>query len=188
MIDPALSGLAGVGIGSASTYWIERGRDKRREDCEARAGRHVDERSMTRGARLVLTDLFTVIGLMKATYDSKAWLLDIELPEAAWQQERGALSEILDDRQWRDVATAYMNIAVWNDLIRALRKGDPLSRIRPHAKLADGSDEGLSGLRDTLIQTCGQGADSIRPIALSSIDDDDSLAVFLTQASEPGEE
>jgi hypothetical protein len=177
-MDATLSTLAGVAGGSLATYWLQRAHDLRREKREEESAASADQQASMRAARLVLTDLFTTIGHMKSSYEIKGWLLAMPLPDQAWQQERGQLSQSLTDQQWRDVATAFMNVAVWNDLMRTWRETDLLARWKGKARLADNDEEGLSSMRASLLQTCGQAAESLRPLALPTIDQDDPLAVF----------
>jgi hypothetical protein len=174
--------LAGVAVGGLATYWSQRAHDFRRERRERRAAEVADQRAGIRAARLVLTELFTIIGQMQGSYQIKGWLLDLRLPDHAWLQERGHLSTVLTDDQWRDVATAFMNVAVWNDLIQTWREADPLARWKPKVKLPDSDTEGLSPMRAMLVQTCGQAAEAIRPVALPSISDNDPLAAFFQKA------
>jgi hypothetical protein len=182
-MSATLSTLAGVAGGSVATYWLQRANDLRRERRERASADAADHRASMRAARLVLTDLFTIIGLMRSSYETKGWLLAMPLPEQAWQQERGQLSQSLTDQQWRDVATAFMNVAVWNDLMRTWRETDLIARWKGKARLSDDDEEGMSSMRASLLQTCGQAAESLRPLALSTIDQDDSLAVFFRDAA-----
>jgi hypothetical protein len=187
-MSATISTLAGVAGGSVATYWLQRANDRRREGRETRSVEAADQRASTRAARLVLTELFTVIGHMQSSYQIKGWMRDLRLPDHAWLQERGHLSTALTDGQWRDIATAFMNVAVWNDLMRTWRQGDPLARWKPKANLPDSDSEGMSTMRLMLIQTCGQAAEAIRPLALPSLADDDPLATFFQRAKKADEQ
>ena len=181
-MSATISTLAGVAGGSVATYWLQRANDRRRERRELRSAETADQRASTQSARLVLTELFTIIGHMQSSYQIKGWLRDLLLPDHAWLQERSHLSTTLTDNQWRDVATAFMNVAVWKDLMKTWRKGDPLARWKPKANLSDNDAEGMSSMRLMLIQTCGQAAKAIRPLALPSLAEDDPLAAFFQEA------
>ena len=183
-VDPALSSLAGVAVGGVATYWSQRALDTRRDERETRASAAAGERATRCAACLVLIDLLAVITHMKATYESEAWLKGLSLPDGAWLEERHTLSEALDDNSFRNVASVFSSVAAWNDLVQALQASDPLSALAPRMRLKKSSDEGLSGLRDTLLSASGQAANSIRPLALPSIRDDDPLAVLFRQAHE----
>lgn len=181
-MSATVSTLAGVAVGGFATYWTQRANDVRRERRERRLAEAADERASTRAARLVLTELFTIIVHMQTSYEIKGWMLDLRLPDQAWLHERSHLSATLTDGQWQDIATAFMNVVVWNDLIQVWREADPLARWKPKAKLSDSDEEGMSAMRATLIQTCGQAAEALRALALPSISDDDPLAAFFQRA------
>jgi hypothetical protein len=181
-MSATLSTLAGVAGGSVATYWLQRANDLRRERREAESAESAAQQATKRAARLVLTDLFTTIGHMRSSYEVKGWLLAMPLPDQAWQQERAQLSQSLTDQQWRDVATAFMNVSVWNDLMRPWRETDLIARWKGKARLPDNDEEGLSSMRASLLRTCGQAAESLRSLALPTIDEDDPLAVFFRDA------
>lgn len=183
-MSTTISTLAGVAVGGVATYLSQRALDGRREGREQRSAQAAEQCATAQAARLVLTELFTNIGHMQSTYEIKGWLLNMRLPDHAWLQERSHLSTVLTDQQWRDVATAFMNVAVWNDLMKTWHDTDPLSRWKPKAKLSDDDTEGMSTMRASLIQTCGQAAEAIRPLALPSIGDDDPLSVFFQKAKD----
>ena len=129
------------------------------------------------------TELFTIIVHMQTSYEIKGWMLDLRLPDQAWLHERSHLSATLTDGQWQDIATAFMNVVVWNDLIQVWREADPLARWKPKAKLSDSDEEGMSAMRATLIQTwLGKQPRRSGLLALPSISDDDPLAAFFQRA------
>jgi hypothetical protein len=135
----------------------------------------------------VLTDLFTVISHMRSSYETNRWLLDMRLPDKSWVTEQSHLSSSLCDQEWRDVATAFMNIAVWNDMVKTWRAADPIMRLKPSVKLGSEEAGGLSAMRASLISACGQAAESIRPLALPTIGHDDPLAQLFRDARDTGE-
>jgi hypothetical protein len=178
-MNAGLFALAGVAGGGFATYWTQRGHDQRLERQAREASERADRQATQRAARLVLTDLFTIISHLKTSYDTKSWLLRMRLPNQAWLDEQSQLSSSLGDQQWRDVAAAFMSVALWNDLMETWLVSDPVMRLKSRVKLSEDEDQGLSSLRETLLQACAQAADSVRPLALPTIPEDDGLAQVL---------
>lgn len=181
-MDAAVSSLLGVAVGGVTTYATQRGLDGRRErrerEREARAEqRTADDIELTTkaAARLLFMDLLSVFTFLRSSRETRRWWIAILLPTGAWEQHRQQLSRVLSDKAFRKVGSTFTGVDVWNTVCGASRR---YYWVRPHLLLKQ-DKQGMTGMRDTLIESSARAMLELADLGFSTLEDDDPLIVMI---------
>lgn len=189
-MDAAVSSLLGVVAGGVITYATQRGLDGRRErrerDREARAEQRANEdteQTTKAAARLVFMDLLSVFTLLRSSREVRRWWIQMLLPTGAWEQHRQPLSRVLSDKAFRKVGSTFTGVEAWNAICKASRR---YYWVRPHLPLKQ-DKQGMTGMRDTLIESSAQALLELADLGFSTLEDNDPLIVLIQSESSQAE-
>lgn len=181
-MDAALSTVLGVVAGGVITYVSQRGLDNRRERRERQREERTDERAAgdlalttKAGARLVYMDLLAMFTALRSSRDVKRWWIEMLLPTAAWLQYREHLCRVLGDQAFRRVGSTFAGAEHWNTVCQASRR---YYWVKPHISLRP-DEEGMSGMRDTLIQSSARALLELAALGFGTLEDDDPMLVMI---------
>lgn len=181
-MDTVLNPLLGVVAGGAVTYASQRGLDGRRERREREREERAEERAAADAelttnavARLVFVDLLSIFTYLRSSRAVNRWWIAVLLPDGAWKQHREPLCRALSDPAFRVVGSTFGGVEAWNALCGASRR---YYWVRPHLPLKRG-DDGLTGMRDTLVESSARALLELVTLGLGTLEPDDPLITMI---------